>query len=518
MFILLLAIFVFILTVRGNLFFWLLALFVLSLIFFFTKKQKYILFTLVTAMLALSATARKQYRYLDDFPPTKTQPIIYHTKSTPQGQYYIGTWKILDKQSQWKYIFEDNYSRRYFLSTKKKFQQWDEIQLEAYFQIWYTGTVPLYDIEQQKDDFLTFFDKKSAQKYQISTGLSSMLHYEFDFPKRLMMKWYYGTLREQNSSKILWSNKNMQFLQKARKKLQEKVIKFYGRNRTSWLILWMLIGDKSEIPPEDYNIFIKSSLVHIIAVSGWNIVMIVVFLSFVLFFLPFYVRNTVILVTIISYSFLCGLDSSVFRAMLMWGMWLVALFRWRELNIRRVMAFAFVTMLLINPFYLVYDVGFILSFSAIVGLIRFDKIRKKYFQTPKELNNKILSLTQKWWRLFIKNYIRPTIGATTWVLPILMFFMWQTNILWIVANMLILPIVPFVMIYWLVSVLLYQLLHRERILFIEEILVHYIYRISEIFATHGIFLEMSWQSVKYELLILSIILFALIRLTPKTNP
>ena len=79
----------------------------------------------------------------------------------------------------------------------------------------------------------------------------------------------------------------------------------------------MLIGDRSQIPETEYQDFINSGLVHLVAVSGGNILMIVVFLHFFLFFLPFYARLGLILFTIIGYSLICGLDSSVFRAVLM---------------------------------------------------------------------------------------------------------------------------------------------------------------------------------------------------------
>jgi len=89
----------------------------------------------------------------------------------------------------------------------------------------------------------------------------------------------------------------------------------------------MLIGDRSQIPDSEYQSFINSGLVHLVAVSGGNVLMIVIFLQFILFFLPFYVRLGVILLTIIEYGCICGLDSSVFRAVLMGGMSMFALFR-----------------------------------------------------------------------------------------------------------------------------------------------------------------------------------------------
>lgn len=134
----------------------------------------------------------------------------------------------------------------------------------------------------------------------------------------------------------------------------------------------MLIGDKSQIPESEYQNFVDSGLVHLIAVSGGNILMIVVFLQLVLFRLPFYLRTAVILCVIVFYGLICGMDSSVFRAVIMGGMSMLALFWGREINIRRLLSISAILMLIINPYFLVYDVGFLLSYSALIGLIYFN--------------------------------------------------------------------------------------------------------------------------------------------------
>lgn len=166
------------------------------------------------------------------------------------------------------------------------------------------------------------------------------------------------------------------FIKSAKKAIQERTIAAYGENKISGLVLGMLIGDKSQIPEEEYQQFIDSGLVHLVAVSGGNILMIVVFLQFALFFLPFYVRIGLILVTITGYSLICGLDSSVFRAVLMGGLSMVALFRGREIATWRLLSISALIMLMINPYFLAYDTGFLLSYSAIIGLVYFDSIHK----------------------------------------------------------------------------------------------------------------------------------------------
>jgi predicted membrane metal-binding protein len=63
--------------------------------------------------------------------------------------------------------------------------------------------------------------------------------------------------------------------------------------------------------------------------------------------------------------------------MLMGGLSMVALFRGREINIRRLMSISVILMLIINPYFLVYDTGFLLSYSALIGIVYFDTLKKE---------------------------------------------------------------------------------------------------------------------------------------------
>jgi competence protein ComEC len=108
--------------------------------------------------------------------------------------------------------------------------------------------------------------------------------------------------------------------------MQKYVEEIFGQNQYAGLLLGLLIGDKSLIPTEEYDTFTNSGLVHIIAVSGGNIAMVVILLSFLLKWVPLYVRNGLILLMIIFYAMICGGDSSVVRATIMGCLTLIALF------------------------------------------------------------------------------------------------------------------------------------------------------------------------------------------------
>ena len=428
--------------------------------------------------------------------------LISQNGEWPQWQYFVGTGEISDIYSYHKYIFQDNAGREYFLKSTNSYKIWDIIWLNWYVTLWYTWSDKIFHLARQLDEI------KTRQIF------SWFFHYEFNYPKREMMKWYYGTINEQKSVLLDDSGQDISVLQHIRKSLQESIISAFGETRQAWLVLWMLIWDRSQIHSDDYQWFIDSWLVHIIAVSGWNIVMIVVFLSAILFFLPFYARNAVILITIICYALVCGLDSSVFRATIMWWLSLLAIFWWREIDIYRAMWIAFVVMLIVNPYFLVYDVWFLLSFSAIIWIVLLSKYVEKVQIKRKERNksNQIKpdkkSIQYKMMQFghkCLSNYILPTIWATLWVLPIMLFFMWWTNVVSILANFLVSPIIAIVMIYGFISTILFGIVPREIWIWPEKILINYIYFISDLTIRYWIYLQAIWSRIKYSLLFLFVV-------------
>ncbi|MFA7298610.1 MAG: ComEC/Rec2 family competence protein [Candidatus Absconditabacterales bacterium] len=423
----------------------------------------------------------------------------------------IGTGIVSDISSQGKYVFTYG-DADYLLYSKKEYGIGDQIRIVGRIQN-----------SQHQDGF-------SYRKISSGTFAVPLFSGSFDFAKRMKMKGRKGIIYEDNSIRVdvipdlignpykaNWipafagmtgtqsnPSPSIGWIKQMKKGLQEKIIQVYGKNRVSGLILGMLIGDKSQIPESEYQSFINSGLVHLVAVSGGNILMIVVFLQCILLFIPFYPRLGLILLTIIGYSLMCGLDSSVFRAMLMGGLSMIALFRGREINIWRLLSISVFIMLIINPYFLAYDTGFLLSYSALIGIIYFDSLQKK--NEKKEENN-----VKKGLQYIYKSYIAPSIGASIGIFPVIIFFMGKINLLGIVGNLFVLPLVPFVMIYGFVSIRLYSLLGWEWLLWIEKILVQYIYKISDLLSQYGLYFTVTGLRFKYLVLLVCIALFIIWR-------
>ncbi len=209
----------------------------------------------------------------------------------------------------------------------------------------------------------------------------------------------------------------------------------------------MLIGDRSGFNDEAYQNFITSGLVHIVAVSGGNLMMITVFLGLVLFRLPLRIRTVVLGIAIIGYAFVVGMDSSIFRAVIMAVLMMTALLAGRQTNIWRLMGIASLLMLRRNPYFLLHDIGFLFSFVALIGIVL---IRPRIIQNHTQTRN--FALRHRIPHLVRRDYILPTSAATIAIMPFLLLFTGSRNPLSLLANLLVLPIVPLVMIGGLIAI------------------------------------------------------------------
>jgi competence protein ComEC len=233
----------------------------------------------------------------------------------------------------------------------------------------------------------------------------------------------------------------------------------------------------------------------------------VILLSFLLKRIPLYVRNGLIIVMIVLYAMICGGDSSVIRAAIMGCLTLIALFWGREVSIWRTMGYAFVGILIFNPFSLVYDIGLLLSFSAIVGIVLFQKLSEHWiavrFTRPKSSSptspprNDQKKKAGFFHCKFRKEYLIPTIGASLGTAPILMFFMNGVNVVGILLNVVIIPFLPIITIYGFASLVLNAVVAWNGWVWVEVLMMKGVYLLSQFGAEYAIFVQARNLVAKY---------------------
>ncbi|NOS84754.1 MAG: DUF4131 domain-containing protein [Ignavibacteria bacterium] len=132
----------------------------------------------------------------------------------------------------------------------------------------------------------------------------------------------------------------------------------------------LLLGERSNISKEMKENFINAGVAHIIAVSGLNVVYVMLIIWGILLFIP--VRQSIkIFLTIgclLFYMDLTGNTPSIVRAVIMASIFLIAQLAERKPNNYNIISFAALVILFIDPRQL-FDAGFILSFSALLSIV-----------------------------------------------------------------------------------------------------------------------------------------------------
>jgi competence protein ComEC len=129
---------------------------------------------------------------------------------------------------------------------------------------------------------------------------------------------------------------------------------------------------------------------------------------------------------------MAGGASTAIRAGIMAILVLIARVTGRTYDVARALTLAGILMMIINPFVLVFDVSFQLSFIATIAVIFFTPKIEKYFQwIPKKFN--------------LRDVVSMTLAAYIFVLPFILYKMGNLSLVALPANILILPFIPLTM-------------------------------------------------------------------------
>ncbi len=255
---------------------------------------------------------------------------------------------------------------------------------------------------------------------------------DFDYKMFLAKdKIYYVCL--DNHIKIIQSNQGnfvYSFLLKTKKKLEKNINEKLPQPEAA-LASGLLLGGSHRMSLSLQKQFSQTGMSHIVAVSGFNVTIIANYLILLGIFLGFNRKNAfwLALLGIFSFIVLIGWPASAVRAGIMSSFLLWAIKKGRLGNAINVILLAVVGMLLFNPLLLRWDVGFQLSFLATLGLILWAPLGEKYF-------------LQKHKTFGFGEIFFLTLVAQIFVLPIIFSSFHNFSPLSLLANLLILSVLP----------------------------------------------------------------------------
>jgi len=212
----------------------------------------------------------------------------------------------------------------------------------------------------------------------------------------------------------------------------------------------MILGDKKQLSEDLKEKLNIAGVRHITAISGMHVAILTAILMTVLIGFGLWRRQAFYLTIILIFFFILmtGFQPSAIRAGIMGFLFLLGQHLGRLSVSSRAVVWAGALMLIQNPLLLRLDVGFQLSFLAIMGIIYLMPIFQSWF-TPLDSKHltgfkKILNHLKKLLSP-VRNILAMTLSAQIFTLPILIYNFGYMSSVAPITNLLIVPLLPFIM-------------------------------------------------------------------------
>lgn len=209
------------------------------------------------------------------------------------------------------------------------------------------------------------------------------------------------------------------------------------------LLSGILLGVETAIPDPVRDAFNRTGTTHIIAISGANIIIILRVLMGL--FVPLAGRTRAVWIavaTVAAYAILVGGDPAVVRAAIMGSLALVASRLGRRTYGLTTLAFSVWLMTLVNPMVL-WDIGFQLSVAATTGLVVFSQDFEAILE--RGLQRVFAPSTARQVTQWLSEPLAVSLAAQVTTTPLILLYFGRFSIIGLVANLLIVPVQPYIM-------------------------------------------------------------------------
>lgn len=266
---------------------------------------------------------------------------------------------------------------------------------------------------------------ETPEAFETETGAS------FDYPGYLAAKGI-GAVMHRPSIEVLESKSSFFGGLYGLKHAIERAITRVFPEPSGGLLKGMLLGEQDALPEKLTEAFRRSSLVHIVVLSGYNLTMVALALMWLLSLVPRISERTKLMlgaISILLFAAMVGFSATVVRATVMALIALLAQALRRPKAAMRALVVAAAVMVLHNPLVLAHDPSFILSFLATFGLITLSPFfSAKLSRVPE--------------RFGLREIASATLATQIFILPALIFYTGSLSIVSLPANLLALPLVP----------------------------------------------------------------------------
>ncbi|MEO7523818.1 MAG: ComEC/Rec2 family competence protein [Ferruginibacter sp.] len=205
-----------------------------------------------------------------------------------------------------------------------------------------------------------------------------------------------------------------------------------GDNNVLGIAEALLIGYKEDLDKDLVQAYSNAGVVHIIAISGLHLGLIYIMLVWIFDRLPWIKKQKLlkvilILVCLWLFSLLTGASASVLRSAVMFTCIMIGKNFFKQTSIYNSLAASAFILLCYDPYFL-WDVGFQLSYLAVIGIV--------WLQKP--LGN--LVYFKKAWLNKTWNMLTVTFAAQIMTFPICIYYFHQFPNLFFITNLIAVPL------------------------------------------------------------------------------
>lgn len=222
--------------------------------------------------------------------------------------------------------------------------------------------------------------------------------------------------------------------------VEARITSLYPEPEAS-LLIGLITGSRASMPEKLAADFQVTGLTHIVAISGYNVTMVITILSLVLFWLPLKWRFLPSLGFIALFTLFTGASASVVRAAVMGCLGLLALQLGRTQTTRLTILWAAFFMIAWNPKQLWYDAGLHLSFLALLGVTEVSPLVEPLLRRLPD-------------KFGLRESLQLTLAAQLSTLPWTIHLFRRVSLIAPLSNLLVPPVIPYAMLSGALSIIL----------------------------------------------------------------
>lgn len=210
----------------------------------------------------------------------------------------------------------------------------------------------------------------------------------------------------------------------------ENILKTALGEKNGGILSAMLLGEKAGMDPEVKELYQKSGISHLLAISGLHLALIGnAFYGLLRKSGCSFLSAGVMSVTALgAYACMTGMSVSTQRALLMFGLRLGAEAAGRVYDLPTALAVTAVWVVVGNPKYLT-DAGFLLSFGAIMGIVLLCPIMQEVFAGKRKLLQALCG----------------SVAVTVFLYPITSFFYYEISPYAVFLNLIVIPLMSWIL-------------------------------------------------------------------------